>query len=365
MFTQKDTKYMKTALALAAKAKERTYPNPMVGAVIVKNGRIIGEGYHRKAGLPHAEVNAIRRAGKRCVGADMYITLEPCDHYGKTPPCTKAIIENGIRRVTFGMRDPNPITAGKGIERLKKAGIRVKIGLCKNEAERLNRKYIKFITKRLPYVTLKLAQSLDGKIAARDGSSKWISSEDSRMFVRRMRSDYDAILIGAGTAVKDDPCLLAKGGKGRNPLRIVVDSRLKMSLTSNLIKTAAKAPVLIATTHFAPTARIKKFSSVKGVEVIKTDTSKGRVALRALLKLLAEKGIVNILSEGGSALAGSLFDEALVDEIIFFISPKIIGGEYTSVRGNGVKNIKNVIKLENVEYQVLGEDILARGSVKY
>jgi diaminohydroxyphosphoribosylaminopyrimidine deaminase/5-amino-6-(5-phosphoribosylamino)uracil reductase len=356
-------KYMDLALELAEKAKDRTYPNPMVGAVLVKAGKIVGRGYHRKAGEDHAEVAAIKDAGRACRGATMFVTLEPCDHYGKTPPCTGAIIESGIRTVYAAMKDPNPLNSGRGAKRLEKAGISVRVGLLEEKARFLNRKYIKFVTKGLPYVTVKLAQSMDGKIAARDGSSKWISSAVSREFVKKMRAGYDAILVGSGTVVKDDPFLLDEKRKGYDVSRVVVDTRLRTPFRSNIIRTAGKSPVIIGTTALAPAERIKKFKKVKGVRVLKAQSKNNRVSMRSLLSMLAREGIVNMFVEGGGELVGSLIDDGLVDEVMFFISPKIIGGEYSSIKGKGIPNIAKALDLRDVEVKRSGEDIFVKGRV--
>lgn len=355
--------YMEEALALAARGEERTYPNPMVGAVIVKSGRVLGRGYHRRAGTDHAEVVAIKDAGKACRGAAMFVTLEPCNHYGRTPPCTRAIIDSGIRSVTTAMKDPNPINSGRGIKRLRASGISVNTGLCAEEAEELNRKYIKFITRGLPYVTLKLAQSLDGKIAARDGSSRWISSDISRKYIKRIRPGFDAIMVGANTLRLDDPFLLDAERKGYDTARVVVDSRLRIPISSNLIKTAALAPVIIGTTSLAPHARRDQIGGIKGVDLIVTRSKDGRVSLRTFLRALARRGIVNVLVEGGGELAGSLIDEGLVDEAMFFISPKIIGGDHASVKGSGAADISKALDLENVKIKMSGGDVFIRGRV--
>jgi len=362
MAVKTNAECMLSALSLAKKAKDKTYPNPMVGALITRGGRVIGRGYHRRAGSAHAEINAIRSVAGSCRGAEMYVTLEPCDHYGKTSPCTSAIIASGISQVYVAMKDPNPVCAGRGIKRLKKAGLCVNLGLCEAEARDLNRKYIKFITRRFPYVTIKLAESLDGKIAARNGSSKWISSEISRKFVRKIRAEFDAILVGSNTVRVDDPFLLDEKKKGYNTARIVVDSRLKMSLSSNLIKTVRKSPVMIGTTELADERKIEKLRKVRGVRVIVIKSKKGKVALKPFLKQLYKVGIVNILVEGGGRLAGSLIDESLADEVMFFISPKIIGGDgYSSVAGSGAKNVRAATPITNVKVRRMGEDIFVRG----
>lgn len=358
----KKEKYMLLALELARKAKERTYPNPMVGALIVKGGKVLGRGYHAKAGESHAEVKAIHQAGN-CSGAEMFVTLEPCDHFGKTPPCTQAIIDSGIKAVNIAMKDPNPINSGRGIKRLKKAGIKVSVGLCREEAGLLNRKYIKFITTELPYVTVKLAQSIDGKIAATDGSSKWISSASSRKFTRDMRKSFDAILVGSGTLLKDDPFLLDEKRKGYKTKRVIVDTSLKVPLRSNILKTLEKSPVIIGTTDLAPQAKLKKLRKLKGLEVISVEARGGKVPLGKLLRALAKRNIVNLLVEGGGEIAGSLMDEGLVDEAMFFISPKIIGGNHSSVKGRGARSITEALKMKNIEIKSSGSDIFVRGEV--
>ncbi len=362
MTVKTNTECMKSALKLAMKAKDKTYPNPMVGALITRGGKIIGKGYHQKAGSAHAEIKAIRSVAGSCRGAEMYVTLEPCDHYGKTSPCTEAIIASGISQVYVAMKDPNPVCAGKGIKRLKKAGLCIDLGLCEAEARDLNRKYIKFITDRLPYVTIKLAESLDGKIAARNGSSKWISSEISRKFVRKIRAEFDAILVGSNTVRADNPFLLDEKKKGYDTARIVVDSRLKISLSSNLIKTAGKSNVIIGTTEFADKQKIEKLRKVRGVRTIVTKSKNDKVSLKSFLKQLYKIGIVNILVEGGGRIAGGLIDESLADEVMFFISPMIIGGAgYPSVSGSGAKNVRSAVSVTNVKVRRMGEDIFVRG----
>ena len=363
MGSKEDYKFMKLALKLTGKAKERTYPNPMVGCVIAKGGRIVSEGYHKKCGLPHAEVNAIRSAGGASCGATMYVTLEPCDHFGKTPPCTDSIISSGIKKVFVAMKDPNPLNSGRGIKRLKKAGIKVETGLLKNEAEKLNSKYIKFVTERIPYVTVKLAQSIDGKIAARDGSSKWISSPSSRKYVKKIRSSYSAIMIGSNTAIEDNPFLLDEKKKGYKTARIIVDTYLKTPLNSNIIKTRSKAPVIIATTDLVPKGKIDKFRKFNNVDIIVTGSKDGKVRLKELLRELAKRGIVSILVEGGGELVGSLLDGKLVDEAIFFISPLVIGGSKSSIKGEGAANIKKALSLKDIERDFFGEDIFLKGKL--
>ncbi len=362
-WTKDDIKYMKMALELAAKATDKTYPNPMVGAVIVKGGRVVGKGYHKKAGCDHAEIVAIKNARDNAKGAKMYVSLEPCYNHGKTPPCTDAIMKSGIKEVIVAAKDPNPITALGGVKKLRKSGITVKTGILEHEAQELNRKFNKYITRKMPYVTIKLAQSLDGKIAARDGSSKWISSEPSRRYVKEIRKDFDAIVVGANTLRKDDPFLLDWDKKGYDVLRVVADTGLNISDTSNLIKTASKAPVLIITTELASKKKIDRLRKIKGVDVAVVKSKRGKVSLNSLLKELAGRDVVNVLVEGGGELIGGLVDEGFVDEAIFFISPKLIGGNFSSVKGKGVRNIKNAIEFEEWELSSVGDDILIRGKI--
>lgn len=363
MVNDKDNKFMALALELAAKAKERTYPNPMVGCVITKGGKVVGKGYHKKCGLAHAEVNAIRDAGRASRGSTMYVTLEPCDHFGKTSPCTDAIISSGIKKVFVAMKDPNPLNSGRGIKKLKKSGIEVELGTLGKEAEEISAKYTKYITKNTPYVTVKLAQSIDGKIAARDGSSKWISSSSSRKYVKKMRSSYSAVMIGSNTAIKDDPFLLDEKKKGYSTVRVIVDTYLRLPLNSNIIKTRAKSPVIIGTTDLVPESKIKRFKKLKNVDVIVTKYTGGKVRLKELLRELAKKGIVSILVEGGGELAGSLIDGKLADEAVFFISPLVIGGFHDSIRGEGALNIKKALTLKDIERKEFGEDIFLRGKL--
>ena len=330
-----DEKYMRLALDLAKKAEGHTSPNPMVGAVIVKDGRIVGRGYHKRCGSAHAEVNAIKSAGTRARGATMYVTLEPCDHFGRTPPCTDAIIGSGVRKVIAAMKDPNPINAGHGLKKLKRNGIETRVDVLKDEAFLLNKPYIKFITKKMPYVTLKIAESLDGKIAARTGDSKWITSEDTRRYVHKLRAKSDAVMVGANTVISDDPKLLAKGSS-KQPLRIVVCGKRKIPANAKIFLDTKKSSVILARSRT------------------------GRVDLKQLLKQLAGLQITNILVEGGGELAASLIESKLVDRFLFFVAPKIIGGReaVTSVEGLGVGRVADAVVLKNFKTRRFKNDIL-------
>lgn len=335
----KDLSYMHLAIELARKAEGRTSPNPIVGAVIVKNDKIIGKGYHKKAGLPHAEINALMQAGKKAKGATLYVSLEPCDHFGRTGPCTEVIINSGIKKVVIGMRDPNPLNNGQGIKRLRKHGIKVVAFVLEKEAESINKPYIKFITKRMPYVTVKVAQSLDGKIATKRGDSKWISSEDSRLYVQKLRADSDAVMVGANTVLKDDPALLSRISGKRQPARIVVDGNKKIPPGSKVFSSLDISPVILA-------------SSATGY--------KKRADLRRLLSRMAKKGIVNILVEGGGELISSLVEKDLVDKMLIFLAPKIIGGRsaITSVEGEGVDRIRDAKDFRITSVKRFKNDIL-------
>ena len=251
-----DKKYMLQAIRLARRAEGKTSPNPLVGAVIVKNGRIIGKGYHERRGMPHAEIIAINKAKNNAGHATLYVTLEPCDHFGKTPPCCDRIISSGIKKVMIAMKDPNSINNGRGIKKLKRHAIDVESGLCKHEAEELNAPYIKFIRKKMPFITVKVAQSIDGKLATRFGESKWISNKASRVFVQGLRSKVDAVMVGINTVLKDNPALTVRDSRLKSPARIVVDSFLKIPVNSKLVNSRDKAPLIVATTEKAPKNKI-------------------------------------------------------------------------------------------------------------
>jgi diaminohydroxyphosphoribosylaminopyrimidine deaminase/5-amino-6-(5-phosphoribosylamino)uracil reductase len=354
-----DRRYMRIAIDLARKGLGQTSPNPTVGAVVVRLGRIVGKGYHRGCGLPHAEVNALRDAGSRARGATMYVTLEPCNHYGRTPPCTGPIITSGIRRVVIAMKDPNPVTDGKGIRALMSRGIRVETGVLSDEARELNRPFIKFMQRGLPYVTLKMAQSIDGKIATRTGDSRWITAEDSRAYVHDLRRMSDAVMVGVNTVAADDPMLLARRSGTRQPARVIVDSMLRTPVGSRIFSTAGVSPVIVAAAKRAGRAGAAKYIR-KGASVIFAKESGGRVDLRDLLKRLAGMGYINILAEGGGELAAGLIERDLVDRVLIFIAPKIIGGKgaITSVEGAGSRRIADAVDLHGLKVRRFSRDIL-------
>jgi diaminohydroxyphosphoribosylaminopyrimidine deaminase/5-amino-6-(5-phosphoribosylamino)uracil reductase len=356
-------KHMRLALELAKKG--RTSPNPLVGCVIVKKGKAIGTGYHRRAGLPHAEIEALadaKRKNKSVLGATMCITLEPCcrSYPGKrTPPCTDAILASGISRVVVAMKDPNTKAGGAGIALLRKNGVKIGVGLLENEARELNAPYIKWITKRVPYVAMKMAMSADGKIATRSGDSKWVSGEKSRALVHRMRSEFDAIMVGAGTVKADNPRLTARIKGAHDPIRVIVDSDLCISPDAKFMQNG-KGNVIIATTEIAKKqkqGRAAKFESL-GAKVLAC--GKRGVDLRKLMHELGMLGIQSVLMEGGSELNGSAIEAKIVDKIHFFIAPKIVGGKEAKgpVGGKGMERMDSAISLKNMKMEKIGEDFL-------
>ncbi len=364
-----DIKFMKLARSLALKGVGNTSPNPAVGCVIVKNGRVVAKGYHKKAGLPHAEIEAIREAKKKHIdlkGATMYVTLEPCSHFGKTPPCTDSIIENGVRKVVIGMRDPNPMNDGKGIRILKKRGIAVRVGILKKELEDINLPFIKFINTGLPYVTVKIASSLDGKIATKTGDSRWITNEESRRFANRLRGRVDAVLVGVNTVLKDNPLLTCRfaGGFSKQPFKIILDEELKAHMDLAVFSDASPQKSIIAVSKKALLKQKGRFLT-KGanIDFLICRKKGGLIDLKYLLKRLAKKGITHILVEGGGQTLGSFFKEQLVDEIYFFIAPKIIGGKYapTSVEGSGFSRIKEALLVKEITVRHFKDDILIHG----
>lgn len=360
-----DKFYMRRAIELAKKAEGKTSPNPIVGCVIVKNNKILAEGYHKKAGMPHAEIEALRKIPE-VKGATMYVTLEPCDHYGKTPPCTDEVIKRGIKKVIIAMKDPHGINNGKGIKKLRNKNIAVRLGLLAEEAKKMYGPYTKFITKKLPFVTVKIAESLDGKIAAHTGDSKWISNDLSRNFVRNLRSRVDAVMVGINTVLKDDPLLLPKGLSNALTRRVVIDSDLRIPVNSRLVKTIKYSPLIIAATSMASREKAKVLAR-KGALIVTTEPKNNKVDLWSFLRLAANMGIMHIMVEGGGKLVGSLFDEKLVDRVLFFIAPKIIGGDKArpSVGGIGIKTIGSAIRLKNIEIKNFRDDILVTGDVVY
>jgi diaminohydroxyphosphoribosylaminopyrimidine deaminase/5-amino-6-(5-phosphoribosylamino)uracil reductase len=361
-----DIVYMQKALDLAVKGKGRTSPNPMVGAVIVKSGRIIAEGFHKKAGMPHAEISALKKAGMRAKGATLYVNLEPCCHTDKkTPPCTNSIIRAGIKRVVAAMTDPNPNVSGKGLRELRKAGIETNVGILRKEAARLNEVFAKFILKKEPFVILKIAQSIDGKIATAGGESKWITGAKSRQYVHALRNEVDSVLTGIGTVTKDNPSLDCRIRGGRNPFRIIVDSTLKISPKAKLLKFKDRR-VIIATTSKADPSKNRCLASL-GASILVVKSRHGKVNLQSLMKELGSLGITSVMIEGGSSIAASAISSRIVDKVLFFVAPKIIGGKnsVSSIGGRSPSVLSNAFQLKNINISKYGEDILIEGYPVY
>lgn len=355
---------MQQALQIAAYAAGRTSPNPLVGAVIVKDGRVVGQGWHRKAGTEHAEIHALRQAGELAAGATIYVTLEPCSHYGRTGPCSKALIDARIKRVVIAMLDPNPLVAGKGVAMLKAAGIEVETGLLQEQAERLNEVFLKWIMTKMPFAVMKTAMTLDGKIATAAGNSKWISNEVSRRRVHELRDVYDGILVGIGTVLADDPALTTRlaSQSGKNPLRIVVDSRARTPLTAKVV-TDGQAETLIAVTVAAEAAKVEALRQA-GVEVLVVNDGQ-QVDLKQLFCRLGERGICSIFVEGGALINYSLLKAGLIDKVYSFIAPKMVGGSSAPgpVGGDGVETLDQAFLLEDVETELLAGNILVSGYI--
>ena len=326
--TLQDEAFMRRALALAARGRGRVEPNPMVGCVIVRGGRIVGEGYHRRFGGPHAEVYALSEAGPAARGATCYVTLEPCCHHGKTPPCTDALIAAGVKRVVVAMRDPFPLVRGKGFRQLRACGIDVAEGLLETDAVRLNAPYLKLQRCGRPWVTLKWAQSLDGKIATRTGDSEWISGERSRAYAHRLRGRVDAVVIGVGTVVKDDPLLTCRQGRPRRvAARVVIDPHLRVPMTARLVRTARRYPTIIAVDRKLLAGRKAAGLRKAGLELVGLgrDRSVG-LDLGALLDELGRRRMTNVMVEGGGRTLGAFHDAGLADEAVVFVAPRFIGG---------------------------------------
>ncbi|HIA65939.1 TPA: bifunctional diaminohydroxyphosphoribosylaminopyrimidine deaminase/5-amino-6-(5-phosphoribosylamino)uracil reductase RibD [Candidatus Poribacteria bacterium] len=363
-FSEVDQCFMHRAIDLAAKASGRTSPNPMVGAVIVNTGQIVGEGYHKQAGTPHAEPQALNQAKGFARGATMYVTLEPCCHWGQTPPCTDIIVQSGISKIFVAIEDPNPIVAGKGIEQIRQAGIEVEVGLCHDEAYQLNEIFIKNMVKKQPFVILKAATSLDGKIATVTGDSQWITSPAARQKGHGLRDTVDAILVGIGTVFRDNPSLTTRllNRDSQDPIRIIVDSCCRTPIKAKIFNPESRAKVIIATTEFAPRTKMEELESA-GADVLIVDSNDKRVCLTSLMNRLIELGITSILIEGGSEIHASALDAGIVDKVMFFVAPKLIGGQSAPgvIGGNGITNLSEAIDIHNWEFTKIGEDFLIEG----
>ncbi|TVM00527.1 MAG: riboflavin biosynthesis protein RibD [Candidatus Brocadia sp. WS118] len=357
---------MTLALELAEKGRGTVEPNPMVGAVLVKNGEILGKGYHQAFGEAHAEIHAIREGGKSCKGATLYVSIEPCAHYGKTAPCVDAIIKAEIAKVVITVIDPNPITSGKGIQKLKEAGIEVRLGVMEVQAKKLNAPFFKLMQTGLPYILVKWAMSLDGKIATYSGNSRWITSEESRVYVHKIRGQVDGILVGINTVVRDDPLLTCRLEGGRNPRRIIVDSNATLPLRSRLLNTIGESEIMVAVTKNAPQERIENLKHV-GCKIIQTKDTGGRVDFHELFRQLGEMKLTNILVEGGSRIITSMIEGHFADKIIVFIAPVIIGGEgaLSPVLGKGIDMMGKAVKMSEINIKRFFNDIAVEGILEY
>ena len=361
-----DELFMMECIALAEKGGGYVSPNPMVGAVLVKNGKVISRSYHKHFGDSHAEVNAIQSSKQSVRGATLYVNLEPCNYFAKTPPCTDLIIKSEISKVIIGCKDPNPIVRGKGIQQLRKAGIKVEVGVLENDCKKLNESFEKYITQKLPFVTLKIAQTIDGKIADKTGSSIWITNPASRKLVHYLRSRYDAILVGANTVIKDNPQLTVRDVKGRNPLRIIIDGAFRVNPISNIfISSEVKTILFTSKKAVKNNSQKKNRLSKSGVEIIELNTKQnGFISFKEVLKTLAARGIASVLVEGGAQVFSSFILDKLVDKLLFFIAPKIFGKglnsfEYLQDQGTG-----KYIPLRDVSVMNLDHDLLVEAYVK-
>ncbi len=359
-----DAGYMRLALELAAGGAGYTSPNPMVGAVLVKGGRIVGRGYHRRVGGPHAEVEAIADAGPEADGATLYVTLEPCNHHGRTPPCSEAVIRAGIAKVVVAMEDPNPHVTGGGIRRLEESGIEVVCGVCRDQALKLNEAFVKYVRTGLPWVVLKSAMTLDGRIATAGGDARWVSGAESRALVHRLRHRLDAILVGIGTVRADDPSLTARlpEGGGRDPVRIILDTGLSIDPAARVLHLESDAPTWIVCGRGVDEGRLEQVRKT-GARCVVMDLDNGRVDLKALMRWLANQQVTSLLVEGGATVAGRFLACGLVDKVMFFYAPKILGGDdgVPLCRGRGPQKMSECLKVHDMQVRPVGEDILVEG----
>ncbi len=362
-----DQIWMRRALDLAARARGRTSPNPMVGAVLVKDGQLIGEGFHAYAGSDHAEVAALRDAGPAARGATLYVSLEPCCHYGRTPPCVEQILQAGIRRVVAACEDPNPAVSGKGIAALRAAGLSVDVGVLAEEAERLNEAFFTHVRTGRPFVTLKVAASLDGKIATRTGESRWITGESARRRVHQLRNEMDAVLVGIGTVLRDDPLLTTRLGIAdqRDPIRVVVDNLARLPLRAKAVNRASTAPTILAVSQMAPRTKLEALER-EGVQVIVVESSPRRVSLERLIEALGKRGILSVMIEGGAEINASALREGVVDKVLVFLAPILIGGKSTptAVGGDGIESLTQAVRLRDVRIERFDGDILVEGYIQ-
>jgi diaminohydroxyphosphoribosylaminopyrimidine deaminase/5-amino-6-(5-phosphoribosylamino)uracil reductase len=354
-----DADYMRQALALARRGLGRTSPNPPVGAVVVAGGRVVGRGWHRRAGAAHGEAAALRDAGPRARGATLYVTLEPCNHHGRTGPCTEAILAAGVRRVVFGARDPNPHVRGGGPARLRRAGLEVVGGVERAACEELIAAFTSLVRRRRPLVTLKLAATLDGRIATRSGDARWISGAPARRLVHQWRDEMDAVMVGIGTVLADDPQLTCRRRGGRDPLRVIVDSRLRIPLSAVVLTKEAAPATVVATV--VSTGRKLAALRARGATVLSLPGRGGRVSLRRLLQALGQRGIASVLLEGGATLAAAALREGLVDRLALFLAPRLIGGDGRPMLASlGVRDLADAPRLRLLGAERVGDDWLLR-----
>ncbi|MCK9572875.1 MAG: bifunctional diaminohydroxyphosphoribosylaminopyrimidine deaminase/5-amino-6-(5-phosphoribosylamino)uracil reductase RibD [Candidatus Omnitrophica bacterium] len=353
---KRDIYFLKKTLELAKRAEGHTSPNPMVGAVILKNNKEISCGFHKKSGKPHAEIEAINNARINIKGATLYINLEPCCHFGRTPPCVDKIIESGIRRVVIATLDPNPVVHGKSVSKLKKAGIKVSVGCFSKQARRLNEVFFKNMEAKRPFVVVKLAQSLDGKIAAAGGESKWITGEHARKFARKLRDKYDCVLVGINTVIKDNPRL---NGVKKNPYKVVIDPKLRIPKDAYILKNDSQKLIIFASTK-------AKKKSLKNTKVFFIKEEKGKLPVKEILSILNQHGITSVFVEGGSCTAANFFEEKLVDKVHFFIAPIILGGKsaLTSIGGQGL-SLRDCPEVSELRIEKIGQDMLITGYPYY
>ncbi len=362
-----DEHFMQMALDLAQKGQGFTSPNPLVGAVVVKDGRVVGSGYHQAAGKPHAEVNAIDDAGGAASGATIYVNLEPCNHTGRTPPCTQKIIQSGIQRVVVAMEDPNPDVAGGGIDYLKARGLQVSIGVCQEKARRLNEVFTKFISTRRPFVILKCAATLDGRIATRSGDSKWITNEQSRGYVHYLRHCVDGILVGINTVKADNPSLTTRldTGPGVDPVRIILDTGLSIPADAGILRLDSDSDTILVVGEKVD-SRKRAAIEKKGVRILESPVKNSRINMGSLMEQLGSMGITSLLIEGGGRVMASALHSGIVDKIVFFYAPKILGGDdgISICRGKGPVSMQDSIAVKNISVQRFGDDVMIEGYVE-
>jgi diaminohydroxyphosphoribosylaminopyrimidine deaminase/5-amino-6-(5-phosphoribosylamino)uracil reductase len=363
-----DEKFMREALRQARKGMGQTSPNPTVGAVIVRNGKVLSTGYHREAGLPHAEVEALNKLGAKATGDTLYVTLEPCNHYGRTPPCTEAIVSSGIKRVVVGMKDPNPGVSGGGCEFLRDNGIQVKAGVLETECRQINEAFLKFVTSRRPFVIVKSALTLDGWTATATGHSQWITNDKSRQFVHRLRDQVDGVMVGVRTVLADDPLLTVRlrRGRGRNPLRIVVDTHLRTPVNARILHQDSSSNTLIAVSADVPAEERRRFQR-EGVSILTCPTRGEMIDLGALMDILGTMSVTSLLVEGGASIIGSMLRERLIDKFFIFNSTKILGGDdgIPMAAGPGPKRIDQCLALKDIQTRRFGNDIMIVGYPDY